>query len=118
MIKFIKPNLQENHGMLKECVSKSTMSGQYKESKYDDAHQELNSKLSSLSKKIHNCIHRRDESVLRQFLLGKFEFSLIVKLTNIQADMYEVSQATQSKFIRYLLKPLKSIFSALHKEPV
>lgn len=91
MIKFIKPNLQENDEIFKQCVSKSTISGQYKESQYDSEHQELNSQLSSLSKKIHNCIHRRDESVLRQYLFGKFEFSLSVKLTNIQADMYEVS---------------------------
>lgn len=89
MVEFIKPRLLGNDKEFNNRFANPIANGQYIDSTIGDI-LKMKQRANALHKLLEGCVHRRDYSVLAEFLPPKQEHVLFIRLTSEQMDLYKV----------------------------
>lgn len=89
MVEFVKPRLLGTEKEFNNRFVGPILNGQYVDSTDEDITL-MKYRAYILHKLLEGCVHRRDYTVLAQYLPPKQEYVLFIRLTKEQIDLYKV----------------------------
>ena len=93
MVDLIKPNLLGSSLEFSNGFTNPIGNGLHNDSKPEDV-QLMKRRIYVLNEKLRGCVQRKDYAIFKQFLKPKFEYALIVNLSDVQNKLYEKYLAT------------------------